>query len=271
MTLGSGKTEEEERLGIQSVDIAAVILRALADGGGLMQLRELAAATGMPRGKVHRYLTSLTRSGLLKQDESTGAYGIGALSIALGLAGLRALDPVRVALRAMPSFADMANETIVASIWGDMGPTVIAIQESRRPITLNMRTGSILPLRRSATGQVFEAFLPEKVIAAVLDLRLGVHGETAKRPVPLSQVRSHRMAFVEGGLISGINAIAAPVFDHLGNLCLVMGMLGQEETLDVAWNGTAAKQLRQFANAISEQLGHSPASNATQVYIHVAD
>ena len=65
MTLSSVKTQEEERLGIQSVEIAAVILRALADGGGLMQLRELAAATGMHLGlSVDEIVAGLDRCGV---------------------------------------------------------------------------------------------------------------------------------------------------------------------------------------------------------------
>jgi DNA-binding IclR family transcriptional regulator len=258
MSSGEIENEDDDRLGIQSVEIAAAIVRAMVTGGGLMQLRELSAATGMHRGKVHRYLTSLTRCRLLYQDENTGAYGIGPLSITLGLTGLRSLDPVRIALREIPAFAELVNETIVASIWGDMGPTVIAIQESRRPITLNVRAGSILPIRLSAAGQVFEAFLPETVVAAVLNCDPGskIHAKGHKRRVPLSQVRAHKMAYVEGDLIPGINAVAAPVFNHLGNLCLVIGMLGQKETLDVSWNSRNSKLLISFVEQLSAELGH---------------
>ena len=255
--------EDDERLGIQSVEIAAEILRAMAQGKTPMQLREVSSATGMHRGKVHRYLTSLTRSGILYQDGPTGAYGIGPLSIALGLAGLRSLDPVRIALREIPSFGDQVNETIAVSIWGEFGPTVIAIQESRRPITLNVRPGSILPIRRSATGQVFEAFLPKNVVAAVLDRDHdgSVHGKGHKRSNSLSLVRERKMASVEGDLISGINAIAAPVFDHLGNLCLVLGIVGQRETLDVDWKGHDARMLAALVSRLSVELGYSEVSD----------
>jgi len=56
------------------------------------------------------------------------------------------------------------------------GPVVFALEESSRPVFMNVRVGSILPLLTSATGRVFAAFLPE---AAVHDL-LAMEGSGAQ-------------------------------------------------------------------------------------------
>ena len=77
-----------ERGGVQSVGIAATILKALAAGGGVLPLKHLAAATGMPRAKVHRYLASLRGAGLITQDAETGHYAIGPEAVTIGLVGL---------------------------------------------------------------------------------------------------------------------------------------------------------------------------------------
>src|ERR1700761_384248 len=78
--------KSKTRLGIQSVEVAAQILRALAAAGRSLPLKDLAKAAGMHPGKAHRYLVSLTRSEFVTQDESSGHYGIGPASITLGLA-----------------------------------------------------------------------------------------------------------------------------------------------------------------------------------------
>jgi DNA-binding IclR family transcriptional regulator len=155
--------ERGERPGIQSAEVAAAILRAMAEGGGAMRLSALAAATGLHRGKVHRYLVSLARTGLVVQDDKAGSYAIGPLAVTVGLVGLRRLDPVRLAYDALPGLRDRVNETVVLAIWGDMGATVIALEESAQMVTLNVRVGSTLPLLASATGRVFAAFLPPAV------------------------------------------------------------------------------------------------------------
>src|ERR1700716_1090390 len=116
--------------GVQSLGIAATILKALAAGGGVLALKHLAVATGMPRAKVHRYLFSLRASGLITQDPETGHYAIGPAAVTIGLVGLGRLSPVRQLNDALPPLRNRVNETVTAAIWGDTGPTVIAIEES---------------------------------------------------------------------------------------------------------------------------------------------
>jgi DNA-binding IclR family transcriptional regulator len=253
----SPSADADERLGIQSVEVAAEILSALVDGGGLLQLKDISAATGMHRGKVHRYLTSLTRSGLLFQDDK-GTYGIGALALSLGLTALRRLDPVRIAYHELPKLSDELKETAIVAIWGEWGPTVIALQESPWPITLNVRAGSVLPLKTSATGQVFEAFLPQEALDA-FERRQTATGKSPSFAInrKKNETRVRGLARADESVLPGINALAAPVFDHTGKLCLVVGVVGRKETLDIDWNSKAAKRLRSFATDLSLKLGHT--------------
>src|SRR5258707_6021412 len=84
------------RPGIQSVEVAAQLLQALIAAGRPVPLKDLARLARMHPGKTHRYLVSLTRTDLVSQDEASGHYGIGPMAIALGLAGLRNVDVVRI-------------------------------------------------------------------------------------------------------------------------------------------------------------------------------
>jgi DNA-binding IclR family transcriptional regulator len=259
-----------EPLGIQSVEIAARILRALAERGGALPLRELALATGMHRGKVHRYLISLARSGLVSRESEAGHYGIGPLAISAGLAGLNRLNPVRLAYEALPALRDRIGETVVLAVWGERGCTVVALEDSARPVTLNVRVGSILPLRTSAMGRVFAAYLSEPVLRPVLAVEAkraagamaaGSLTHTAFARV-LAGVRRDGLAAVEGTLIPGLNALAAPVFDQRGAVVLVLGAVGRRETLAARTRGPAATALKETAAQLSRQLGYASRENA---------
>ncbi len=246
--------------GIQSVEIAARILRALAEGGGALALRDLAAATGMHRGKVHRYLVSLARAGLVSREADFGHYGIGPLAISAGLAGLNRLNPVRLAYEALPALRDRIGETVVLAVWGERGATVIALEDSARPVTLNVRVGSILPLRTSAIGRVFAAHLPEAVLRPVLAAQAKRSAAVPALARALAAVRRDGVAAVEGTLIPGLNALAAPVFDQRGALVLVLGAVGRRETLSASPRGPAAAALREAAAALSRALGYARAT-----------
>jgi DNA-binding IclR family transcriptional regulator len=269
---GRRKRGGREPLGIQSVEIAAHILRALAEGGGALPLRDLAAATGMHRGKVHRYLISLARAGLVSREAEAGHYGIGPLAISAGLAGLNRLNPVRLAYAALPALRDRLGETVVLAVWGERGATVIALEDSARPVTLNVRVGSILPLRTSAIGRVFAAHLPEPVLRPVLaaEAKRGAAAGPAAPTTPalarmLAKVRAAGLAAVEGTLIPGLNALAAPVFDQRGALVLVLGAVGRRETLAASQRSTAAAALVEAATGLSRQLGFATKSSKGRV------
>ncbi|MGH7005549.1 MAG: IclR family transcriptional regulator [Alphaproteobacteria bacterium] len=255
--------------GIQSVEIAARILGALADGGGSLPLRALAAATGMHRGKVHRYLISLARAGLVSREPDFGHYGIGPLAITVGLAGLNRLDPIRLAYGALPALRDRIGETVVLAVWGEHGATVIALEDSERPVTLNVRVGSVLPLRTSATGRVFAAYLPETALRKVLVAERARSGGNVGPPRAqaelarsLAAIRRDGIARVEGMLIPGLNAMAAPVFDQRGKLALVLGVVGRRETLSVGLRGAPAAALLTAAEGLSRKLGYIPPAPA---------
>jgi DNA-binding IclR family transcriptional regulator len=155
-------TQSKARLGIQSVEVAGRILAALIKAGRPAALKDLARLAGMPPGKAHRYLVSLVRLQLVSQEAMSGNYGIGPMAITLGLTGLRGIEVARTALELMPALREEIDETVMLIIWGSHGPVVHAFEESSRPVFMNVRVGSTVPMLRTAAGKLFAAHLPAK-------------------------------------------------------------------------------------------------------------
>lgn len=248
---------DDSRPGIQSVEIAARILDALADAPAPMMLKTLSERAGMPVGKVHRYLTSLTRSGLAVQDGASGRYGIGPFAIQLGLAGLRQVDVVRCAGEALPGLRDEINETVALAVWANRGPTVVRIEESSQPVTMNMRAGSVLPLMRSAIGLVFRALLPEEATEAIAAVERARGEEPGDVGRILADFAGSGMAVSDGLTLPGVAALACPAFDHEGRVAAVIGVIGRQGALDLAPAGRAALALRAAAGRVSVRLGYA--------------
>lgn len=250
----------KQRLGIQSVEVAARILRALASVHRSLPLKDLAKLADIHPGKAHRYLVSLTRSELVTQDEATGHYGVGPAAIALGLAGMHSIDVVRTATAALPSLRDEINETVLLAMWSPHGPVVFALEESDRPVSMNIRVGSILPLLRTATGKVFASFLPRHTTATLLTSEMkSMNYSPARVGTLLEEVRRRGFSSVTEDLVPGVNAIAAPLFDHKKTIVGVIGALGHSENMDVTLDGPTAAALLRSASAISHTLGQQDA------------
>jgi DNA-binding IclR family transcriptional regulator len=150
----------KDRRGIKSVEVAGRILDHLASAQSPVALRELAAAGRMSPGKVHRYLASFLTSGLARQDPDTRKYALGPLALRLGLAALSSYQPLRDSMALQHELRDRLDETMVLSVWGAQGPTIVHVAESSQPIIMTMRVGAVLPILKTATGLAFAAFLP---------------------------------------------------------------------------------------------------------------
>lgn len=253
----------KQRPGIQSVEIASRILSAMRDALQPLPLKDVARRSGMPAAKVHRYLVSLTRTKLVAQDSVDGRYSIGPAAIALGLAGLHALDPVRIASEVLGGLRDASGETAVLAIWSSGGPVIVRIEESSRPVFMNVRVGSTVPLLRTAVGRVFAAYHAGEEVRRVIARerrRLGRgRGGAAAVERMRAETRRAGVGIVDGDLVPGVTALAAPIFDHRARIVAAVALLGGAGHLSPRVDTGAARLLRHAAATISERLGYRAA------------
>jgi len=269
------------RQGIQSVEVAGPLLLALARSPGPLTLSALAKAAGMPAAKAHRYLVSLIRVGLVEQDAATGLYDLGALALELGLVSLGRLDAVKLADDTLASLREATGETVALATWGNFGPTYIRLLQSRRPVTINLQIGSVMPMTYTASGLCFAAFLPDSETEALVRAELA-QNRTDKLDAPQSrkelqplvdETRAHRMARMIGKLdpaaarapgktrtaellLAGFNAFSAPVFNHEGRMQFALTVVGSAAHIDESWEGEIAQQTRTHAEQLSQRLGY---------------
>lgn len=248
--------------GIQSVEVGGALLRALVDQGRPLPLKELAAAAGMSPAKAHPYLVSYGKLGLITQDKVSGRYGLGPLALQLGLIGLQQFEPVRVASARLPALAQAIGHTVALAVWGTRGPTIVRIEEAPTAVHVNMRHGTVLSLRGTASGRLFSSWLSAEQIravepaAALPSAAPGVAGGLIDDPEPdAGTIRAQGYAAVVGGSVPGVSAAAAPVFDATGTLVLGLTAIGPSAVFDLDPAGPLVTRLRQEAREISAQLG----------------
>lgn len=257
-----------DRRGIQSIEVGGALLQALVDHVGPMMLKDLAHAAGMPPAKAHPYLVSFGKLGLIEQDPLTGRYGLGAFALQMGVSALRGLNPLRAATAEAARLSDEIGQNVAIAVWGNHGPTIVSIEESSRPVHVNMRPGTVMSLLNSATGRVYAAFLPARMTEALVQEELARFAAPNQPALKLSrkvvdadlaEVRERRLARAVGHPIPGINAFSAPVFDHNGHLALAITAMGPENSFDPDWDGSIAHSVRACVDAISARLGRASA------------
>jgi DNA-binding IclR family transcriptional regulator len=231
--------EGEERRGIKAVEVAGQILHHLARAQTPVALRELAAAGRMSPGKVHRYLASFLASGLARQEPETRRYALGPLAMRLGFAALNSYQPLRDSIALQRELRDRLDETLVLSVWGAQGPTVVNVEESTQPIIMTMRIGAVLPILATATGLAFSAFLPRHFTDSFIRTELNAEGglslfahDITSIEQLIMQVREQGYAFNEGHLMPGVSAAAFPLIDRTATLTAVLAVMGRHERVN---------------------------------------
>jgi DNA-binding IclR family transcriptional regulator len=219
------------------------------------------------------------RVGLVEQL-SSGLYDLGPKALLLGLAALQRVDVMKCADPIMVGLRDTVDETVVLAIWANQGPTIVRWIENRsRPVNVNVRTGSVMPILTSAIGRTFLAWhegpdaqkliefeLSEsrsrsdalhsswRTLAAQAGLRTQKDVRVLKR-----EIRERGLAVVDGSMFSGIAAISAPVFNHASVLIAALAIVGPQGAIDVASGSAISQALLASARVLSNRLGATQA------------
>jgi DNA-binding IclR family transcriptional regulator len=280
----AASADSKPQRGIQSLDITGDLLAALVAAARPLTLRDLAAAAGMPAAKAFPHLVSLLKIGLLSRDAS-GCFAAGPLALELGLIGLQRLSPAREAEPEVVELAATTAMSVAMAVLGPLGPTVVRLEESARPLHVSLRVGSVMSLVNTAIGRVFAAYVADDVRAGLLTqdhLRLagadtaavlGVTpagsksaGKNALPPLKqdyaarLAQIRANGIDTALSRPVPGIDTLAAPVLDHTGSICLVLALMGPSGSFDSEPAHVPAQTLLAATQRLSRRFGWMAAS-----------
>jgi len=222
----------------------------------------------MSPAKAHPYLVSFGKLGLIEQTSASGHYGLGALAMQLGLISLQQFDPVRLATPRLPELARALGHTVALAVWGNRGATIVRIEEAPSAVHVNMRHGTVMSLRGTASGRLFAAYLSPEELRAALAADVEPAATAPARPRAktargadatladeLARIRRERISRAVDAAVPGVSALAAPVFDARGAIVLSLTAIGPSPVFDTARDGLPARELRRVADELSAQLG----------------
>lgn len=251
--------ERQKSVGIQSIEIGMRVLEAFARSSTAMSLKQICDELGMAPSKVHRYLVSFVRSGMLSQMGPNGLYDLGPTARRLGLTAMGRLDVFAAASKELLWLRDTTDQTVCLSIWGDGGPTLIRWESGTVPLLMSIRVGSILPLAESAIGRLFLAHMPPASVSEVLARQRRLAGLKGEVPTikegELEKVRNSPSIHLVSAMIANVDAIAAPVFEADGSLSSVICLLAPHHAAEGDRAGQLIRSTEEAARRATYELG----------------
>lgn len=234
------------------------VLESVERGLGPMTLSQVAMGCGLAPSKVHRYLVSLRRAGLIVQSPVTGLYDLGPALRRLGAEALRRMDEVSAASEHLPGLRDRTRQSVNLSVWGDGGPVVVRWEYGAHVLPITVRVGATLPLLESSAGRVFLAFMPRSLTDPVLassDTDADLTAEQI-RHIQREVVRTG-VAETTDGVIPGLVTLAAPVFTAGSSLPLAVALTLPKSLSTPALLEEVRRELLVTTHEMTAELGGS--------------
>lgn len=247
---------------VRAVDRAIAILQCFTAEYPSMSVIEIQRVVGLSRPTLYRLLHTLALKGLIKAEGEPQRFRLANGVMQLAHVWLKGLDAVTVARPVLERLRDQTGETAALfTLDEDRGICVLECR-SRHVLAISRGVGHTGMVTQGATGKAMLAFMPP-----ALQLKFLNNIPKAQRPAfqaALSEAKRNGYAISRGEIFVGAVAVAAPYFDHWGQMVGSVGLYGPNARV-------SDDRLREFselvvdaAREISALLGHQVSLTATE-------
>lgn len=248
--------------GVQSVDRALAVLEILARDGQA-GVSEIAEEMGIHKSTVSRLLGSLVSRDIVHQNSERGKYqlGFGILRLASSVPGR--LSIVREGRPVLESLAEDFKETVNLAVL--RSNYAVNVDQAMGPSTLATYdwVGSLTPLHATSSGKVLLAALSADERDRILK-EAGLPARTPRTVTSRSKLENQLLDISRDGYCVvreefeiGLNAIAAPVYNHMGAVIGAVSISGPAFRFDPEQTPGLPEALKQAGLQISKNMGYT--------------
>lgn len=251
---GEGKQQDTGTLGK-----AVAVLETVALAERPMRFTEILAASGQPRGTLHRHLSYLVREGLLELGPDH-AYAPGLRLLKLASATWARNDLRIVAAPFLESLHRATGETVHLGVLRGREIIYLDKVESRQAVRMASQIGNASPVYCTGVGKAALSVLDAAALEAVLSgldlVRFTPQTITdrAALAAELENIRASGVAFDREEHEPGIRCVAAPVYDTARGLVAALSVTGPAYRVGPDKLMEWAPHVRAAARAVAEEF-----------------
>ena len=247
---------------LQSVERAIQVLKSFDLDKPEWGVNELSREMGLHKSTVSRLMHTLEQGGLLSRDPDTDRYRLGVSLLGLAAQVVSFMDIRQIARPLLRQLAEDCQETVNLAVL-DAGQIVDLEQfvpPARQVKTIGW-VGRRMPPHCTAAGKVLLAYLNPHQLETILPTPLEKFTPTTLNTLEelgheLEHVRRQGYAIVNEELEKGLNAVAAPIFDHAGRVHSSISVAGPSYRVPPSQFENLAAHVSRTAAEISTLLGY---------------
>jgi DNA-binding IclR family transcriptional regulator len=224
------------------------ILRCFTRSGAALGGSEIARLTGFSQPTVWRLCQTLLRLGYL-EDVGEGKFRPGIPVLALGFAALEGLPIIEIALPLMQDLSKRFRAAVGLTTRDRSSMLFVQRCEVDSILTLNVRTGSRVPILETATGWAYLAGLRDHERSALFAELKNEAADNWSRWSPLvtkalADFETTEVIVNEGNFVPDLNTVATPLRQQVRGRLYVLTCSGLSSLLPASvLHGELAKAL----------------------------
>lgn len=243
-----------------SAERALRVLQYIAERSQPVPLAELTKTLNLPKPTIHRLCQMLMSIGMIKQDieDKTFLVGPALQQLAMNTLNHGTLSELRHSV--LSDLVDEVGETCNFTTLNGSSVLYLDRVETRHPWRLTIGVGERVPVHCTASGKLFLAFLPTARRNYLLR-RLELRQLTEHTITNQDQLRDSLDAIATAGyaqdiqeFITGLVALAVPVYDEEGNVRAAVALHGPTSRLDASNMISLLPALQSAASRMSALL-----------------
>lgn len=269
----ASRNEHRASYSVPPVVRAIKVLRHIAEGHPVANQAQAARAIGINRTTLFRLLHTLEAEGLIEDVAGNGNFVLGAGILELAGRKISSLDVAQVA---SPVLARLASETRLSchlAILEGREVLYVVRQAPNVPLVSNVQVGTRLPAHAATMGRAILAHMPwDDVKERFRGRQLqAITSKTATTLADLARQLEHdRAAGISDSSSyyeAGIDSIAAPIFDHTGNVIAAINVSGPERAFQghEGRRNEITRALIEAAREICQRMGYAGQHDALLV------
>ncbi len=246
---------------IQSVQRAIDILECFDYHKRELSLSEISQSLNLNASTVHGILLTLQINEYIKKIPEKSKYKLGTKLLEKGNMVLEGLDIREIARPYLELLTNNFEETSHLCIY-QLGYLYV-IDKMEPPISgfyMTSKVGLRIPLHSSASGKLILAYLNEKDLKEVLNrITLERYTENTLSDVKmirenLENIKKQGYALENEEFESGLYTIAAPIFNHKGEIMGTISVLGPTKRIK-AKQDLIINDLKYYCKNVSKSIG----------------
>jgi DNA-binding IclR family transcriptional regulator len=246
---------------VQSIDRAVAIIECFNEVKRELKLSEISEKLGLNKSTVHGIITTLKYHGFISQNEETQKYKLGIRFIEVGELVINSLNIRKAVLSVIGEICDKVEETIHVGMLDGLDIVWIEKKECTKSIKTSTKIGERLPAYATADGKIILSFIDKEKIKNYLPKKIPKYTENtitnkAELIKRLEEAKQNGYTIDNEEFVEGIKCVAAPIFDHEGNVKFSLSTTGPAFRMTDERIKELVIIIKEAANEISRRIGY---------------